>query len=358
MRKAGKGILLTVNILAACFLILSYLSCYISPAKFWTIAFFGLAYPYLLVTNLIFLIIWAVFRSRYIFISFIVIAFGWGHLQNFIQLFPKNTVKQDGLRILSYNVQQFYSFFEQKDRTTPQIIQFLVDQDPDIICMQEVKIQNLGPLRPERFKAEIPKINYYHFAHTSRYSGSVTFSKYPIVNLGEIRFVNSHNLVIYSDIKLGKDTVRVYNCHLQSNYIKPDEYSVIDSARVTQRRKQINEIKDIGTKLKRAFIKRAQQTDKVAAHIAESPYPVIICGDFNSTPVSYTYKTLRGDLKDSFVESGSGICSTYRGRLPAFRIDYILHDDFFSACNFSVKKIKLSDHYPITCVLERNSAKE
>ncbi len=358
VKKKGKGFILSINILVSGFLVLSYLACYISPVKYWTIAFFGLAYPYLLVANLAFMIIWILLRSRFFIISLAVIAFGWGHLQNFIQLSPPKETSLEGIKVLTYNVQQFYSFFEQKDKTTPRILQFLQDQDPDILCMQEVKIQNLGPLRPERFKAEIPQINYYHFAHTSRYAGSVTFSKYPIVNLGEIRFADSHNLVIYSDIKLGKDTIRVYNCHLQSNSIDPDEYSVIDSVKISNKKRQFSKIIDVGRKLKKAFIKRAQQTDKVAAHIAESPYPVIVCGDFNSPPVSYTYQTFKNTLNDAFVESGSGIGSTYRGELPAFRIDYIFHDDFFTAYNFSVKKIRLSDHYPVCCTLIRRKSNE
>ena len=91
------------------------------------------------------------------------------------------------------------------------------------------------------------------------------------------------------------------------------------------------------------------QVDDVSQHINNSPYPVIVCGDFNDTPVSYTYHQLSKNLNDAFVESGKGINYTYSGILPVFRIDYILYDDFFKSHDYNVNKIKISDHYPVSC---------
>jgi endonuclease/exonuclease/phosphatase family metal-dependent hydrolase len=86
--------------------------------------------------------------------------------------------------------------------------------------------------------------------------------------------------------------------------------------------------------------------------IEQSPYPVIICGDFNDTPSSYTYHQLSEGLIDAFKESGNGIGHTYGGALPSFRIDYILHDERFKSTRFNTIRSKFSDHYPITTSLK------
>lgn len=96
---------------------------------------------------------------------------------------------------------------------------------------------------------------------------------------------------------------------------------------------------------------RAFQARKVADHIKKSPYPVIVCGDFNDTPVSYAYRKVKGELKDAFVEAGWGISNSYNGELPSFRIDYILHDKKFKAVNYSRDRVVYSDHFPVRCRL-------
>ena len=110
-------------------------------------------------------------------------------------------------------------------------------------------------------------------------------------------------------------------------------------------------IKELSTKFKDAIIKRAEQAATLREHLNQCPYPVIVCGDFNDTPVSFTYRTVRGDLKDSFTESGKGTANTYNGKLPSFRIDYILYSPKFTSYNFEVSTLNHSDHYPISCDL-------
>jgi endonuclease/exonuclease/phosphatase family metal-dependent hydrolase len=98
-------------------------------------------------------------------------------------------------------------------------------------------------------------------------------------------------------------------------------------------------------------MKRAEQAATLKASISISPYPVIVCGDFNDPPGSFTYHTVSGGLKDSFVESGKGTANTYNGKLPSFRIDYILYSPVFKSYNFKVTNIDHSDHFPVSCDL-------
>lgn len=114
----------------------------------------------------------------------------------------------------------------------------------------------------------------------------------------------------------------------------------------------MNEIKDISYRLKYAFKKRAHQADVLTEHIQSSPYPVIVCGDFNDTPVSYSYRKIRKDLVDAYIKSGRGIGNTYSGVFPSYRIDYILHSRDIQSVGFETIKVNYSDHYPVSCMFE------
>ncbi len=351
MKKLIKNIVLLVNIAAAILLIASYLSTHISPKDLWILSIIGLAYPYILLANILLILYWLINTSKYVLLSIVSIIIGYSHLQNYIQ-FSSNTTEEEGLKIYSYNLKRFAEkgYYNSSENATD-IFSFLQEEDPDIICLQEVNFSKEVGFEPSRIKSSLQDIESMQYAHTSRDGGPLTLSKFPIVYLGEIRFESSGNMIIYSDINVDGDTIRVYNCHLQSYRFTPNDINSIDSLSFENSDKNIEGIKVVSYKLKQAFIKRSEQADKLNEHINKSPYPVIVCGDFNDTPVSYTYQTVRGNLNDAFVESGSGIGNTYIGKLPSFRIDYIFFSDHFKGYNFKVDEVDFSDHYPVSCTL-------
>ena len=185
--------------------------------------------------------------------------------------------------------------------------------------------------------------------------GIATFSKYPIVNRGVINFRNSSNSSIYTDVVINSDTVRIFNNHLQSIRFNKNNYTFITNSKALKDDERLKEIKDISFRLRDAFIKRASQANILSKHIQNSPFPVIVTGDFNDVPVSYSYKRMKQGLNDSFIEAGKGIRRTYMGKFPSFRIDFILHSDEIKCVNFDIPNVRLSDHYPVTSefVLER-----
>jgi endonuclease/exonuclease/phosphatase family metal-dependent hydrolase len=124
------------------------------------------------------------------------------------------------------------------------------------------------------------------------------------------------------------------------------ERSFIDEL-TAENKETMTEVKSIGQSLKRGFVRRALQAQLVKEHVDRSPYPVIIAGDFNDTPVSYAYRKIRKGLNDSFVSSGYGAGFTYKGNYPPNRIDYILYDKSLTSTSFEIRKVKFSDHYPI-----------
>jgi len=349
LKKVIRYIFLFANILAAIALLITYLVPEVNPGKFWLPSILGPAYPYFLTLNCFFIVIWIIFHWRFLFISIICILIGLNINRSYIQLLPSKT-KKEGIKILSYNVYNFYSYFDKK-KEGKSILDFIASQNADIICLQESKLQKEGALNPIKLKSMFPGIKHCQLAHQSNWGGPVTFSSYPIIFMGEIRFDDTKNMVIYTDVKIESDTVRVYNCHLQSYGIKASEYSVLDS--LSFENQKIKDLKRVGTKLKKGNIYRSKQVIKLTNHISSCPYPIIVCGDFNDTPISFTYGKISSLLEDSFVESGWGISNTYRGKLPQYRIDYIFHSEYFKAYNYNRYDVDYSDHFPISALLIR-----
>ena len=344
----------TLNIGAAFVLLLAYLALFVPPDFFWPLSFLGLAYPYLVFVNFIFLVIWALQPSKRFLLPLLSILLGYNNFTNTFQLLPNSHSHSEnrGVTVLSFNVHGFKSDLRNRNANGPKVLEYFKSSGAQIICLQEASLSLTGQLSPQGITDALPQINHYQLASAASNAGSITFSKYPIINLGEIRFQGSANLVLFSDIKISDHKIiRVYNCHFQSYSIDPDDYSIIDSLGKGSNSKQINEARKISYKLRAGFKMRALQAREVAEHIRKSPYPVIVCGDFNDTPASYAYRKVRGDLKDAFVEAGWGISNTYNGILPSFRIDYILFDQKFEAGNYSRDRVSLSDHFPVRCQL-------
>ncbi len=341
---------LLLNFLVILALILSYLSVYIPPDKFWMPSFFGLAFPFIVLTNIIFIVFWGVVKPRFILFSLVAIIIGLGFINRYVQIGSRKTDK-DGIKVVSYNVQNFTGkkIADQKERAA-RIVDFLNGQNADIICLQDVLLSDNRIFSVKKTVSNLNKIEYYHFARTGGSFGQVTFTKFPIINKGEIKYKKSPNMAIYTDVMIGSDTVRIFNVHMQSYRIDPRKYNIIDSPGIDNG-KDIKEIIDIGGKLKRAFQMRAEQVREIRKLIDKTRYPVILCGDFNDTPVSYTYQKMRGDFDDAFVSSGRGLARTYIGKLPSFRIDNILHSDYFKSYNFKANNFQESDHLPVSCLL-------
>jgi len=285
-------------------------------------------------------------------LSLIAVVAGWGILSRYVQINGKETEKGE-IKLLTYNVQHFHTSRNREQREKAnKIVDFLQHENADIICLQEVRLRKYDIFNLKNTVDKLGTIQHYQYARSSSTFGSVTMTRYPIVNMGEIRFENSGNITIYTDLHIKEDTVRIFNVHLQSYRIDPDHYSIIDSLDINEE-KDIREVRELGGKLKHAFQLRAKQVREIRKYIDNSPYPVIVCGDFNDTPVSYSYHKMRGSLEDAFVCSGAGFGRTYIGKLPSFRIDYIFHSNTFKSYNFKTYDFRMSDHLPISCELIR-----
>lgn len=343
-------------------LVLSYLSPYVHPNTFWLIPFFGLAYPIIILCTLVLLLIWAIARSRWFFVVlFFILIGGRLHFRMYSPSFGKSNEKsENAIKILSYNVKNFDVYNASINKTfvnRDSIFAFLAREQADIVCFQEFYAQDEKDKFPTKDTMHtILNAKHYHerMSFNKRYKsyfGVAIYSKYPMITRGHIDFdesvSNSNNFCVFADIVKGLDTFRVYNTHFQSIKFQADDYEVFDQKEITGKTK--SGIYSMLKKLHTAYQKRAHQAEKVIEHMEQSPYEVIISGDFNDTPMSYVYNLFYSKFIDAFRNSSSGLGVTYAGKVPAGRIDYIFHSENILSSNFKIQKGIFSDHRAISC---------
>lgn len=322
-------------------LLLAYLSPYFDPNEYSIFSMFGLIYPVFLLANIVLVLFWLLVDFKYLFLSLITILLGWTHLKGFVNF---STLSDDpgDISIMSYNVRNFYSerlgSKKKKAANLGMIKSFFTDHsDVDIFCLQEADYFSKDILRdlfPKYHHHAIPNIRTF------------IISRYPIIDKGKIDFGTATNSCIWTDLQLPSEKIRIYTMHLQSNKVSKDAVDVMDNVNL-QEKETWNGIRGILNKYSKTSKTRATQAQKIADHATKSPHKTIICGDVNDPPTSYTYSRLCGDYQDSFVKAGAGIGTTYAGKIPMLRIDYIFADQNFNVESFEVLNENFSDHYPV-----------
>ncbi len=355
-----RSFLLTLHIAFSVLILLSYGARSFETEVFPLLPLLAMAYPYLVVVQLLFSILWLVFKRRYVLLSVAMLLIGWPRPLQMISLHAQEYTGEYDLKLLSYNIRLFNKYGWEPDTATGEhVFEFIASQKADILCFQEFyHIENIPEYRSiPRIKQEanVPYFMFegrrkYDSSNRERYFGLATFSKYPIVNEGTIiRKSLGKARAIFTDIALPKDTVRVYNVHLKSLGFRHDEYAFINDALNHTPEERYRQSKGIFSKLTDAFTERAHESNLLKAHMDSSPYPVIVMGDFNEVPYTRAYDIIATNMQDGFVEKGFGMGATYGdfGTMPAIRIDYILADNHFEFVDFKNYRIDLSDHEPI-----------
>jgi endonuclease/exonuclease/phosphatase family metal-dependent hydrolase len=296
-------------------------------------------------------------------LSGITILAGLSIIQNYIGfrestaiMVPKSS--DSFIRVMTYNVHNFKQFGDKNDKfTKEQILNIIRNEQPDVICFQEFFSRKRGEYNFRKLILQILETEHYYFkpSKDNGYEaiGMAIFSKFPIVNKGNIQFAKKMNLneAVYADIQKGDKTFRVYNVHFQSISFQPEDYRYLKKVK-SEIETDVESSKKIGSRLKRAFIKRGDQARLLKEETEKSPHPYIVAGDFNDTPISYTVKTISRGMNNSFREMGSGFGVTYNGAFPNFQIDYIFTSPEFTVKNYLIINKKLSDHYPVRTDLE------
>ncbi|MEN9332072.1 MAG: hypothetical protein RLZZ94_1162 [Bacteroidota bacterium] len=363
-KKKSKFIrlLILINVAFAFMLLCVQLSCKISPESFWVFEPLSYTYPFFVIINILFLIFWTIRRSKYAFISLAIIIMGYDKLALMYQppLFViESPVSKNQFKVMSYNVRLFDLYnWSGNQKTRSEIFEVLKKESPQVVCFQEYYHSDEKKFSNNDTIAELLNLEYAHIEYgltlKDKYHwGLATFSNYPIINKGKLFFKEgSTNFGMYCDVLYNKDTVRIYNVHLQSNHFKQNDYKFIDDPNVEDQDQFLKGSKSIFKSIKKGAEIRSRQVDELSSHIENCPYPVILSGDFNDPPYSYAYTSIARHLIDSYTEKGKGFGISFNGAFIPYRIDYILHSDYFECLKYSMVRKKLSDHYPIVVTLK------
>lgn len=321
-------VLFFINSLLAIMLLFSYLLPFVSPNTVPLFAVLSLSVPVLFLLNILFAIYWIVRLKKQLILSTSIVILGFGYMSSIYKFSEKKVLLNDDVKVMSYNVRMFNIYGWKKDDSISQkISHFINEQNPDILTIQEFyDADNLEISYPHKYVKAKSKINKF---------GLAIYSKFPIVNSGSLDFKNTSNNIIFTDIVKGQDTIRVYNVHLESLGIKPDEENF----------GQKSSEKLIG-RIKTAFKKQAIQTEQFLNHQKKWKGKVLVCGDFNNTAFSWVYRQFVKNKKDAFRVAGKGLGKTFDYSYP-LRIDFILADTNFDINYFTTFNVKYSDHFPI-----------
>lgn len=366
--KFFKRLLFLFSLGMAGALILAMLAMYVSPETFWMLAFMGLTFPLLILVNLLLLIIWLFVYPRRALVQALVliIAFPFSRgMFNFTNRFRESNPDENSFVVMSYNVRLFdlYNWTSNK-KTRDSIIDLVHTTNADVVCFQEFfhedtgKFNTLDTLK-KTLRANKVHIDYSAHVKNVNHWGIATFSRFPIVGKGKLEFPDeTDNISIFTDLRIEEDTFRVYNLHLESVRFRTEDYKALESITGKQDETGLGGPQKILSRMRRAYIRRARQTDIIRRHISESPYPVIVCGDFNDPPASYAYHQISATLEDGFKNSSAGFGATYIGKIPFLRIDYVLYDEEYFGCDsMQVLQKEFSDHFPLKAVMHLKTKK-
>ncbi|MEP6675033.1 MAG: endonuclease/exonuclease/phosphatase family protein [Ferruginibacter sp.] len=374
-RRLSKKFFIVTNIVVAVLFLLGCYAKWFNPSFWWPIGLLTLGSFYLFVILLLFIIFWFFAKARWSLISFITMLLAFNPIRNIIPFHFSSSFKmqqQDSaLRIMSWNVAQFDILHSKKQPEIKNDMGDLInDYHPDIACFQEMVAGDSTPdlninlykkylyypldsfAKHFNFPYESYAYNYKENYIDHQHFGIVIFSKYPIINKQTISFPpHDYNSIFqYADIVKNNDTIRVFNIHLQSLKFTTDNLKYIEDPSL-ESDEDLKKSKGIISKLKTGFVKRGIQADRIKEEVNKSPYPVIICGDFNDLPNSYAYGTIGKGLKNAFEEKGSGLGHTFNNInaviRPPMRIDNIFADGSMDILQYTCIRKKLSDHYPV-----------
>lgn len=341
-----------INIVVVLLFIFSAKITHFSPEQ-WSLS----AYPnYLLLglalLNIVFFVYWLLRWRWWALMSLLAFALCFSEQKDW---FPINVNQQEydlnkkEYKILTYNTMQFSHMLAHRKDAPNKVLKYLQDSQADILCLQETLCHSSEKyLRQEDVLKALSDYPYQKRLPGKSLMSMWVFSKYPILKCERIDFESAANASYYCDIQLDGKIVRVINNHLESNKLTKEDKSLYKEIIDSPDKESISNVAHaLNNKLSPAAVMRARQAEAVAKVIAESPYPVMACGDFNDIPNSYTYRTMSKSLVDAWRNNNNGLGISFHEKFYLFRIDYILHSPAIHTYHTKVDKVNYSDHYPL-----------
>ena len=343
------------NVATVLLMVLAGYSDHLDPREYPLPSVMGMTFPVFLIANLVFLFFWLTFKWRKIWIPIVGYAVAYVPLTTYMPIHKSQEMPDGTIKLISYNVCQYGGNYKY-EYGFETVYRYLEEQNADIVCIQE----DVDTWR--RFVFNWYKKIYayndttiFHKTSTSM-NGVGIHTKYPILKKERIMYKSVGNGSVAYYLKVQDDTVIVINNHLEGTHLSNEDRA--NYKRMIRGKMEKDTVKTeaffLLKKLGRYAAKRAPEADAVHAYIeAHREYPIIVCGDFNDSPISYSRRTIAQGLTDCYKETGCGIGLSYNQKGFFVRIDHILCSDHFKPYNCTVdNKMDASDHYPIICNLK------
>ena len=291
--------------------------------------------PVILVLDAAVLVGWlSLKRWRYALLPLVTCVFCAGYISSVVQLpalRPTKELPRD-LRVMTLNACGFL-YRNPPAMTVPAIARIAEREKVDIMFLQEA-------IAYTEFSGDsiIASFSGY-FPYFLRDGMIALGSQYPIIDHYYLRFPDDRlNDYMWADIVVDTDTIRLFSMHLKSTGISDLR------RRFREESNSYAPPREVVHTLKSNSRLRVPQVDEIRQIIDTTRYPVILTGDFNDPPNTYTYRRLKGTLTDSFQAAGHGIGGTYRGLGGWLRIDYIFCSRSFEVVDLFMPADIVSDH--------------
>lgn len=331
---------------------MSVLGSYVNPTRFVWFSFFGLGFWIVFLFNLVVLTLLLLMWSRKVWIAIIAMLIA---VPGVVKSFSLGKSQEGGqLRVMTYNVLGFKDQYDTEKSSieiAADVAKMVKDNNPDVLCMQEFALFMPKTGRDACIAGfgEMVGLPYQYYHKKAHFGNNVIFSRYPISAIEEdIPFAKENDYGAVAKVDAGEKGVFYVLCvHLTSFQLTNNEITVFSET--GNSKEQVQEYgKSIVVKLKHAYERRSEEVAKMLEDIPHDGRAIIICGDFNDTPISYTYHQIKeAGFVDGFVKAGRGIGHTYAGKLPLLRIDYVWGNERIEPMSFKRIKFKGSDHYPV-----------
>ena len=323
-----------LTFLLALSLVLSIISPWINPEVIFIFNAFAVVHPWLLLMNILVLILLLLLKSKSYWIPLIAIGLSLPGISEYFQVSSFAQAESEEVSLLSYNVGGLYY---KDEKGMDQFISSLEESRVKILALQECSLN----LRNKIFHSKL-----YPHVHENARKGPVLFSKYKIIDSGEIPLSSRVNACIWVDIIAEGKKLRLYNVHLRSSHISHDANELI-SGKLESNKEAVGQGQRILKKFLSSSKVRAREAKKIVDHASSLEYPSIIMGDLNETAKSYVYKLLSKGRQDSFVERGNWTGVSYRGKIPGLRIDFVFLPKGSKVLKHELFHWDYSDHAPV-----------
>ena len=321
--KLVRIVLFIVHLVVLSLLAGTIFNAYISPKSFPYFNFLSLGFPFLMISNVLLIVFWIFSFKKRAVVFIIITVFFLTPIRRWINYVPKTETKGKIINVITFNNKN--SFYGKA-----RVESFLDSKNADVIMLQEAGYGNNNE----------PKLNHYeHQIHGSIVS---FYTNHKILKQGDIDFL-SNGEAKYLDVEIEGKIIRFINIYLEPFQLHKSMVKPSSSI-------EVNEVKAKG--LVKRFIPvfkiHSEQVDILKEFIQQSPYPVILGGDFNSVPNSYEYYTINSLLNDAFLDGGSGSGTSFHDYKFPIRIDYLFTSKEIICQKYSIDRTeKMSDHYPV-----------